>query len=83
MVVCLVWLSLMTGEGEIGMNPSAPGDSRGAGTFFIPCNSRDIRDLSCFRDPGCVQERGVWSECARGTSMDRVQQSPSAQQQRP
>jgi hypothetical protein len=37
MIVCLVWFSLMTREGEIGMKSSAPGDSRGPGTVFTPC----------------------------------------------
>jgi hypothetical protein len=36
MIVCLVWLSLMTRGGEIGMKSSAPGGSRGPGTFFTP-----------------------------------------------
>jgi hypothetical protein len=35
MMVCPVWFSLMTREGEIGMKSSAPGDSRGP--FFTPC----------------------------------------------
>jgi hypothetical protein len=37
MIVCLAWFSLMTRESEIGMKSSAPGDTRGAGTFFTPC----------------------------------------------
>jgi hypothetical protein len=37
MMVCLVWFSLMTREGEIGMKSSAPGDSGGPGTFFTSC----------------------------------------------
>jgi hypothetical protein len=40
MIVCLVWFSLMTREGEIGMKSSVPGDSRGRGTFFTPCTYR-------------------------------------------
>jgi hypothetical protein len=36
MIVCLVWFSLMTRKGEIGMKSSAPGDSRGAGDFLYP-----------------------------------------------
>jgi hypothetical protein len=39
MIVCLVWFPWMTREYEIGMKSSAPGDSRGPGTFFNPCNS--------------------------------------------
>jgi hypothetical protein len=34
MIVYLVWFSLMTRKGEIGMKSSAPGDSRVQGTFF-------------------------------------------------
>jgi hypothetical protein len=37
MIFCLVWFSLMTREGEIGMKLSTPGDIRGPGTFFTPC----------------------------------------------
>jgi hypothetical protein len=34
MIVCLVWFSLMTRKGEIGMKSSALGDSKGAGDFL-------------------------------------------------
>jgi hypothetical protein len=37
MIVCPVWLSLMTREGEIGKKARAPGDSRGPGTFYPWC----------------------------------------------
>jgi hypothetical protein len=37
MIVCLVWFSLMTREGKIGMKSSAPEDSRGPRTLFTAC----------------------------------------------
>jgi hypothetical protein len=45
MIVCLVWFSLMIREGEIGMKSSAPGDSRGPGTVFTPCNSSALNSI--------------------------------------
>jgi hypothetical protein len=37
MTVCLVWFSLMTREGEIGVKSNAPEDNSGPATFFTSC----------------------------------------------
>jgi hypothetical protein len=46
MIVCLVWFSLMTREGEIGMKSSVPGDSRGAADFLYRLYLLDLLILT-------------------------------------
>jgi hypothetical protein len=45
MIVCLVWFSLMTQEGEIGMESSAPGDGRGSGLSLLSAVKPTIRPM--------------------------------------
>jgi hypothetical protein len=53
MIICLVWFSLMIREGEIGMKSSAPGDTRGPGTFFTPCIQLEAIDKNLDRLVQC------------------------------
>jgi hypothetical protein len=71
MIVCLVWFSPMTREGEIGKESSAPGDGRGPGTFFTACIT-PIRHAPLLEQPSTY----ATPSAGEGTSFPRLRSNP-------